>query len=190
MRNKNEIRKEALDKRDNLSAIDKKIKDELIKERLFSNKFYDTADTILTYVSYKSEVSTLDIIEESLYLRKSVYCPKVLDLKNGYMEFYKIKDIKDLVMNKMGIYEPEEKHDTIFNDFENENTLIIMPGTAFNYKKDRIGYNGGFYDRYLERGNKLKSIALCYECQIMKEDFPISVFDKRPDYLLTENGII
>lgn len=197
MRSKDEIRKESLKKRDSLTKAELQDKNNSIRKALFSLKYdgvniYDMCQNILVYASYKSEVSTTEIIEKALSDGKNVFCPKVLSLKNGHMEFYRIRDIKEMVTSKMGILEP----DTTVSDIEvfdvdtKGNTLMIMPGTAFNRVKDRIGYNGGFYDRYVARFENIIKIAIAFDAQIFDEDFLVNEYDRKPDVIITESEII
>lgn len=197
MRTKYEIRKESLSKRDSLTQDELQNKNNSIRNALFSLKYdgvniYDKCQNILIYASYKSEVSTIEIIEKALSDGKKVFCPKVLSLKNGHMEFYRIRDIKEMVTSKMGILEP----DTTVSDLEafdtdtKGDTLMIMPGTAFNRVKDRIGYNGGFYDRYAARFENIIKVAIAFDVQIFDEDFPVNEYDRKPDLIITESEII
>lgn len=67
--------------------------------------------------------------------------------------------------------------------------MIIVPGLAFDKRGYRIGYGGGFYDKFLEKHNKIKRISLCYNFQII-ENVPNEEFDKRVDTIITEDEII
>ena len=70
-----------------------------------------------------------------------------------------------------------------------KNALIIMPGLAFDEKKNRIGYGGGFYDKYLERHPGLFKVALAYDFQIYKK-LETEQFDIRPDIIVTDKRVI
>ena len=65
---------------------------------------------------------------------------------------------------------------------------MIMPGVAFDNQRHRVGYGGGFYDRYLEKWPKLKTAAVAFSCQLF-EAVPFEAFDILPQILVTENGI-
>lgn len=197
MRSKDEIRKESLKKRDSLTKAELQDKNNSIRNALFSLKYdggniYDKCQNILVYASYKSEVSTTEIIEKALSDGKNVFCPKVLSLKNGHMEFYRIRDVREMVTSKMGILEPDTNASDIeVFDYETKGeTLMIMPGTAFNRVKDRIGYNGGFYDRYVARFENIRTVAIAFDVQIFDEDFPANEYDRKPDVIITESEII
>ena len=69
-----------------------------------------------------------------------------------------------------------------------KDALFVMPGVAFDREHHRVGYGGGFYDRYLERMPELKKVAVAYECQ-MFDEVPYEIFDIRPTILITEAGI-
>ena len=67
--------------------------------------------------------------------------------------------------------------------------LVIMPGTVFSERRDRIGYGGGYYDRFLTGRKNDRTIAVCYDFQIMKE-LPAEVHDVRPDMIVSEKRMI
>ena len=69
-----------------------------------------------------------------------------------------------------------------------EGTLIIMPGAVFTPWKDRIGYGGGFYDRFLDEHPECKTIAVCYDLQVVDE-LPVEAHDRKPDYVVCETSV-
>lgn len=178
---KDEIRKEVLIKRNLLSAHAIKEKSLLIAEKLFGSKEYVDAENILIYASMKSEVITDGIIAHALESGKKVFCPKCVDTKNGLMEFIQIERLSDIKEGYMGIREP------VFNEHSNvflgraEKTLVVVPGVAFDEKGNRIGYKGGYYDRFLSKYPGIKSVALAFKEQIVdsvpaeEHDIPVRV---------------
>ena len=158
----------------------------LIREQLFSCKQYESAEIILIYISYLSEVSTFEIIEHSLNLGKKVFCPKVLG--SGIMEFYEITSLKDVVLGYKNIPEPKNTE----SSFKNQNpatAIMVIPLVGFDDCKNRLGYGGGFYDRYLQRFPNILSLGLAMECQRYRGQLPIEATDLKPNYIITENGI-
>lgn len=149
--------------------------------RLFSTPEWKQAETILTYISYNREMSTFPLIDQAFSEGKRVAAPRV-DGKE--MEFYFFSSFEELVKSEMNILEPLPNDQKVPED-----ALMIMPGVAFDEKKNRIGYGGGFYDRYLTDHPEHKKIALAYEFQIL-EEFETERFDIRPDMILTESRII
>lgn len=191
---KSEIRKEIIKKRDSLSEEEQRTKSRLIFESLVQMDEYKEAAEVLVYASLGSEVRTDDIILDCLAGGKKVYCPKVTDRKNGQMLFVRISSIDELKEGFAGIREPEIiENSEIFRgiaDFNDHHVLVLVPGVAFDYSRNRIGYNGGFYDRFLEKNKEVKTIALAYDLQVVDFEIPSEEHDIKPDKMITENALI
>ena len=191
---KSEIRKEIIKKRDSLSEEEQRTKSRLIFESLVQMDEYKEAAEVLVYASLGSEVRTDDIILDCLAGGKKVYCPKVTDRKNGQMLFVRISSIDELKEGFAGIREPEiSENSEIFRgiaDFNDHHVLVLVPGVAFDYSRNRIGYNGGFYDRFLEKNKEVKTIALAYDLQVVDFEIPSEEHDIKPDKMITENALI
>ena len=114
---------------------------------------------------------------------KKVYAPKVLSKTD--MEFYCLSDVDDLVSGYMGIMEPSDSCEKA----NTRNGLFIMPGLAFDYDFHRIGYGGGFYDRYLSEDNTFIKAALAFDFQLL-ESIPYEEHDLKPDYIVTQTQFI
>ena len=128
-------------------------------------------------MDYKQEVGTKAIIKKAWELGKEVAVPKIV---GNEMQFFYIKQFSDLTDGYKGILEP-----TTLQRADTEDGLVIMPGVAFDKRKNRIGYGKGFYDRFLNDHRQLHTIALCFTCQ-MVENIPIDEYDIRPQVLITE----
>jgi 5-formyltetrahydrofolate cyclo-ligase len=198
---KQDYRKAALARRDAIPEIDRERYSRMIIDKLLESKELNDADSVLVYCSYLSEVDTHTLIERLLYKGKRVYCPKVTDPKNGIMEFYEVRGMKDLAEGYHGIPEPvttdryvtgEAMHDLDSNhtDMLHTDTLMILPGVAFDRDCNRIGYRGGFYDRYIPRIPGAYLIALAFEEQISEDIFPMESHDIKPDAIYTQARII
>lgn len=198
---KQDYRKAALARRDAIHEIDRERYSRMIIDKLLESKELNDADSVLVYCSYLSEVDTHTLIERLLYKGKRVYCPKVTDPKNGIMEFYEVRGMKDLTEGYHGIPEPvttdryvtgEAMHDLDSNhaDMLHTDTLMILPGVAFDRDCNRIGYRGGFYDRYIPRIPGAYLIALAFEEQISEDIFPMESHDIKPDAIYTQARII
>ena len=194
---KRRIRKNVLALRDAMTPAVRTEKSTRIIKRLFSTEAYRSADVILTYVNYQSEVITTALIKRALADRKLVFAPKVA---GDDMDFCRITGMSSLTEGYRGILEPsgnEIFNEKIFSEkifCENsKNTLMIMPGAVFDEKRHRIGYGKGFYDRYLMRmeqlGITIHTLALCFECQVL-QNIPYGMHDRKPDYVLTEKRLI
>lgn len=182
---KGKIRADVLEKRDGLSDKEIEQKSRLIFEKLINTKEYKNSENILVYASMGSEVRTDEIILDALANGKKVFCPKVTDKKAGTMVFIRISAIEDLKEGYFYIREPKlDENSEIMG--KSEKTLVIMPGVAFDKNKNRIGYGGGFYDRYLSGHPDYATVALCFEEQIITDSIEPEVTDVAPDYLLTD----
>ena len=106
-----------------------------IIDRLISQDFFYSADTVLTYVSYNQEVETHSFIDNCLSLGKTVLVPKVYGRD---MKFHRITALSELKPGKYGILEPDNT-----DICEPEQGLMIMPGLAFDKEHPRAGYGGG-----------------------------------------------
>ncbi len=137
----------------------------VIFQKLMELPEYQQAKLILTYVSFRDEVDTMELIKYSLEVGKRVAVPRC-EGKN--ITFYAIQSMDDLEIGSYGI--PEPKQDEMIDDFSN--SICLVPGIAFDRKKNRIGYGAGFYDRFLEHYPGMK-IGLTYKecvCEIIDCD--------------------
>lgn len=184
---KKEIRTQSLTRRDGLEASYRREADYKIYQALTAMECYQMAKLILIYMSYKSEVDTKRILEHALSSGKQAAVPKVLD-KSGIMEFYLITSAKELIKGYQGILEPDIKKSPQINiaSYSGE-ILMLMPGIAFDTRCNRIGYGGGFYDRYLNKykNSHMHTVALSYNVQIV-DNIGADLLDVRPDKVLTE----
>lgn len=179
---KNLIRKRMKQLRADMTRTERFEKSMQIFEQLITVPEFKRADRIYTYVSMDNEIDTIMLIDYSLSLEKRVFVPRV---SGKDMEFYEISDISELNPGYMGIYEPD------INGREPDYSrtgFMCMPGLAFDRSYNRIGYGGGFYDRYLSVDNKLYKAALAYEAQLL-ESIPAQDGDVRPDMIVTEESI-
>ena len=188
---KDDYRKQTLKDRDSLTAVERQEKSRKIFETLTSMEEYQGADAILIYASMRSEVSTDDLILDSLSDGKRVFCPKVTDKDSGTMEFVRIYSPDDLTEGYFGIREPEITEESeVYKDGDCERPLMIMPGVVFDCEKNRIGYSGGFYDRFREQHSDIKAVAICYELQVFGDVLPVEAHDIKSNMIITEDKII
>ena len=176
------IRKAALQQRDALSIGQRQSMSKQIMQGILKQSRYQKAECILVYAAYRSEVDTEGLIIKALQDKKEVYCPKV---QGSEMEFYRIDSLEDLTEGYKGIREPHCEIHRLFTGKDEAKCLKLMPGSAYHEQRKRIGYGGGYYDKYLEKHNGLFTIALGFQCQ-MKKNIPADPYDKRPDVIVTE----
>ena len=142
-------------------------------------------------MNMKSEVEITRLIE--LYPDKKFFIPKTFPDRNMKINLY---NKNELVLHKFGYYESSSD---VFYD-ENILDLIIVPATAFDYSKNRIGFGGGYYDTFLSKvifnnkanrknRNKPLIIGVCYDFQLI-DYIPSEDHDVKMDYIVTEKNIV
>ncbi|MCR5208178.1 MAG: 5-formyltetrahydrofolate cyclo-ligase [Eubacterium sp.] len=180
---KKELRRIYIQKR--RETEDKEHRDERIFANLISLDVYKTSDVLLCYASKDGEVKTDGIIEYSLSVGKRVALPYCKD-KKGNMDFYFIKALDELTLGYYDIRQPDINTSEKVSDFEN--ALLVVPALCYRADGFRLGYGGGYYDRFIEKYG-VRCVGLCYE-SLITEEIPVEEYDRRVDYIVTENGII
>lgn len=127
--------------------------------QLYQTPEYSAARSIYGYLPYNQEVRTWPILEHARSQGKRVAVPKVYGKE---MKFLWLDDFSMVAPGAYGIPEP------VFDspEADDEEALILMPGLAFDHSGHRVGYGGGFYDRYLEVHRAHQLVALCYPFQL------------------------
>ena len=144
---------------------------------------YKEAGLLLAYVDAKREVETRLLMAQAWKDGKKVAAPRVDG--NGIMHYYYIDSLQNLESGSFGIMEPKKTCALC----EEEKGLMLMPGVAFDEHCHRVGYGGGYYDRYLEKHPGLIHIALAFEFQIFPE-VPSEAHDILPQKIVTEKRIL
>ena len=130
--------------------------------RLFTaTDAYKNAKSIYGYMSYNQEVRTLPILEQALRDGKRLAIPKCY---GSEMRFIWMEDLSKTAPNR-GIPEPIAD-DPVADD---SSALVLMPGMAFDPKGHRIGYGGGYYDKFLANEPNHPTVALCYDFQVLAQ---------------------
>ena len=144
----------------------------LLGEMLAGCEAYQKAGTIYGYLPYNQEVRTTPMLQRALDEGKRVAVPKVY---GDEMKFIYLTDLSQVAAGYAGI--PEPVADTPVAD--DPTALVLMPGLAFDKAGHRIGYGGGFYDRFLAEEPNHPTVALCYDFQMLDaletEEFDIPV---------------
>lgn len=183
--NKSELRKVMKRKRSNLSAERILMYSGCIAENLVSRQEYADASVLLAYVSFSSEVNTHFLIEKAWRDGKRVAVPKCVD--DSKLEFQYIHSFDDLAPGKFGI--PEPVTDECVEYSKDDKCLLLLPGVAYTNKGDRLGYGGGYYDRYLKKHDEIPKVMLAYSLQ-QTETLPVDDKDVPADMIITEIGCI
>jgi 5-formyltetrahydrofolate cyclo-ligase len=193
---KSEIRSKLLAVRNNMSAEEKSLSDIKLQNMLYSTMNYQDSNNLFCFVSFKSETDTHEIIRHSLAEGKKVYIPRV---EPQGMEFYHIQNLDGLIPSKFGVPEPKQDKSTVFSaeNITNNNkesvimNLMLLPGLAFDYKGNRIGYGAGYYDKYLQshKPTGFYKAALAYDFQVI-DKIDAEEHDIRVDMIITPTRII
>ncbi|RGS80316.1 5-formyltetrahydrofolate cyclo-ligase [Coprococcus sp. AF21-14LB] len=181
---KAEKRKKYLYLRDTLSKDERRKKSKQICHTLCMLEEYRQAVNVFCYVSFRSEVETIALIDQILLDQKHLYVPRVFGRE---MCFFEIHSRADLISGNFGILEPVLRQG-IEEALPSEDSLMILPGVAFDTEGRRLGYGGGYYDRYLEHVSGCKRIGLAYERQIA-DVLPQEVSDIAADMVITEKQV-
>lgn len=171
--------------RKGIDAKTKEESDRRIITFLVNTDEFVNCEKILVYVSFGSEIKTDGLIDYSLNLNKEVCVPV---WNNGQMEFFKINNRNELSKNINGILIPDnrkcEKSDN------SENCLCIVPGLSFDKFGNRLGFGGGYYDRFLFANPGITSIALCYDRCFCGKVLPHEAHDIQIKTTITETSLI
>ena len=156
---KKSLRKQVLQELKSLSKEEKQSMNDWLTEQFFQHPFYKEAKNIATYLSFPHEFQTARLIEQAQKDGKTILIPKTYP--HGKMDFV-LYEPEKLERNSFGLLEPQGEA-TILEPSQID--LIHVPGLAFNTSGYRVGYGGGYYDRYLEHfpGH---TISTLYPCQI------------------------
>ena len=181
--NKSELRKMMRLIRHQIESSEIQSNSKRIFDRILNHPIYKESACIFSYASFRNEVDTLEFHKKVLDDDKILALPKVLSKEQ--MEFFKITDLNQLVKSSMGIFEPDERCEIITpSDIP---SLMILPGLAYDSNFNRLGYGGGYYDRYLMKyPENIIRCGVGFQCQKI-DRVPAMPFDQLMDYIITED---
>lgn len=189
---KKELRKEFLVRRNALSQIERREKSEQIAKRVIEIEEFRNANVLLLYQAIRSEVETDQIFEAANQFGKRVYYPRVIGDK---MEFYLADSTTEYEISKLGIREPKIVDEKCYMPKAEDIVLVLMPGAVYDKVGNRIGYGGGYYDKYLHGLMEVATvegvckIGLAYECQLVENGvIERELHDVNADYIVTETS--
>ncbi len=170
--NKQELRSMIRERKRAMTPEEIQRRSDALRERFLRTDAYRQAKTIYGYLPYNQEVRTVPILEQALHDGKKVAVPKVY---GDDMKFIFLNDLTQVAKGYAGIPEPIADGPVAMD----ETALVLMPGLAFDPQGRRIGYGGGFYDKFLRREPNHPTLALCYSFQVLDhletEEFDIPV---------------
>ena len=173
---KKALRREIREQKRAMTEEEIVLRSEKLGQLFAQSEAYRNAKTIYGYLPYNQEVRTVPMLEQALREGKRVAVPKIY---GDTMKFLYLDDLSRVEKNEMGI--PEPVADTPVAD--DRTALVLMPGLAFTKQGDRMGYGGGFYDRFLAEEPDHPTLALCYDFQ-MVDSLPTEEFDIPVDTVL------
>ncbi len=189
MISKEKVRRRALETRDALAEEWRFETSQIIVEKLLASEWYRQSEILLSYCSIRSEVYTRELNERILADGKQLFLPRT-DAKEKTMCFYKVEDLKKLKKGNFGVPEPRgsEAVEQVMESgsYSKEKILMVMPGVSFDEKGHRLGYGGGFYDRYLQHyGTMLTSVMIAFAEQ-ETWIIPAEPCDVKPEHRITQ----
>ena len=133
---------------------------EKLCELFLASEAYKNASTIYGYLPYNQEVRTTPMLEQALREGKRIAVPKCYGAE---MKFIYLDDLTKVEKGYANIPEPIEDGPIA----DDPTALVLMPGMAFDREGHRIGYGGGFYDKFLAQEPNHPTVALCYDFQML-----------------------
>ena len=172
------IRKAYQKKRREMQSESVKIASQSIVEQILENPIYQQAQTLFCYYPSNNECNILKVAKHALKEGKTVAFPKSFSKPN--MKFYSINTLDAFSVGQFNIMEPTSTKSIKPDD----QTLILVPGLAFDSRKFRIGYGGGYYDFYFEKyAVTAKKIGVFYQWQ-KTPIIPIESHDIALDHII------
>ncbi len=184
-----DLRKEVLAKRDLLSREERQTKSDAISKRLLNLDTILSSSSIMLYVNFRSEVNTENLIDELIGLDRVVSVPKT------YSDEYRLIAVsitdrqRQLVPGYCNIPEPAVEIITANRVPSDQLDIVVLPGSVFDERGGRLGYGGGYYDRFLSAIPRAIRIGLAFDLQIV-EEISLQPHDELLDLVITESRII
>lgn len=197
MISKEKVRKKAVETRDSIDEESRQQKSEEIAKKILEADWFKEADIVLSYHAFRSEVEVDALNRAVLTQGKKLYLPKTY-VKEKQIRFFEITDLSKLKRGYQKIWEPTgEEPEFSFETVKEEQKKVrmIMPGTAYDARGYRMGYGGGYYDRYLNAHEaEWKMIDFMTVFAAFSEQKMILIpgerCDVKPDVIVTEKEIM
>lgn len=166
MESKQELRKHMKAVRNGISVEDRSRFNSRIAANLLRETWYPAVKHILVYSAIQSEVDLEEFCEMAANDGKILYYPKVFGQE---MEFFRVYDRRVLKPGAFGVMEPDTDAFSleVFND--EPESVMLVPGVAFSPNGYRLGYGGGFYDRYLAKHPLIYTVGVAFGVQLQAE---------------------
>lgn len=196
---RNDVRKTMRHLRAEQSPQLAEIRSEAAQIRLMESPQWKNARSVALYVGVRGELGTQALLRAAWRANMLVWLPRVRRSEPGFMDFVACSGPDQLRPGPLGLLEP---HDSL-PGFGPEAAggsgstaahplapdLALLPGVAFDLTGGRLGYGGGYYDRFLEKGFTCPRVGLCFEFQLV-ESLPLAPWDQRVNYICTEERML
>ena len=173
---KTQLRKQIREQKRAMTPEQVEQKSRLLGQKFAASEAYQNAKTIYGYLPYNQEVRTVPMLLQAIQDGKRVAVPRVCGEE---MIFFYMTDFDRVEKSNYGIPEPLGDEPVA----DDPTALVLMPGLAFDKAGYRVGYGGGYYDRFLELEPDHPTVALCFDVQILDCLEP-DPFDIPADFLL------
>lgn len=190
---KKQLRRDIRKLREAMSQEERRMKSVQIADKVVQMREFQEADIILLYSAIKSEVETVLLYQEAGRQGKAIYYPRVL---GDDMEFYLVDENTEFEISGFGVREPKIDIARQYFPKADDVVFVLMPGMVFDKAGNRIGYGGGYYDKYLQNLRKevrltnICKVAVAYECQMVALGMIKSEsYDIQADYVVTERDV-
>ena len=191
MRNQNQskanLRKQARRQRDSLPPQEITAKSQNITDNLLQIIEANQISVIMLYLDMGSEVLTVPLMHRLLDMEKTVLAPIMEPASRELSPCRIINHEVDLVLSKYGMLQPDPQRCQAFATESID--LITVPGVAFDTQGYRIGYGGGYYDRFLKKCPQALWVGLAFEAQLIPDALP-EEWDIPVHQIVTEKRII
>ena len=157
---KKELRRSIRERKRAMTEEEIVSRSEKLAELFYASEAYKNAKTIYGYLPYNQEVRTTPMLDQAQKDGKRVAVPKVM---GDEMIFIYLDDLSKVEKGYSGIPEPVENEPVA----DDPHALVLMPGLAFDPQGHRIGYGGGFYDKFLAAAPEHPTLARCYDFQML-----------------------
>jgi 5-formyltetrahydrofolate cyclo-ligase len=182
---KAEVRQACLCQRTSLGEKERKRKSVIIQQKLMDLPEFQLAQTVMLFLDFREEVETTVLAEGTIAGKKKLVLPRCAP--HAILLPIEVRDLmRDIELGAYGIREPKL---TLGVVEPSEIDLIIVPGSGFDLQGNRLGYGGGYYDRFFMLLNPLTPrVALGFECQVIPQ-VPVGKHDAKMTMLITENRV-
>lgn len=158
-----------------------------VQERLMESTLWKNAGRVALYVSLPDEISTKELLDEAWRSGKEVFLPRCRPGERGIMDMIACGSPGELAVSAMGIAEPVLRKDSRRLPEKSPDLLAVVPALAFDRQGFRLGYGGGYYDRFLASAGCV-SVGLSLQA-LLADVLPHEPWDLAVTHVCTEEGL-